>query len=65
MGKQAELDRMRTESDIAKLMELRDAGEQVETVRAVRAALKCGQPRAEVALAGLRKALDKSFDTAA
>lgn len=54
MDKQADIDAQRVKSDVAKLLELRKAGQCVDTVRAVKVALGCGQPRAEVALCALR-----------
>lgn len=55
MGKQADLDTEQVKKDVAKLVELRRAGESVETLREVKAALKCGQRRAEMARSALRK----------
>ncbi len=65
VGKQAELDSRRVENDVARLVELRSAGESVDTVREVKAALKCGQPRAEAALAAIREAPSNSVESAA
>lgn len=65
IGKQAESDEERVTSDVEKLLELNFEGENVDTVRGVRAALKCGQPRAEAALAAFRAALNDDVESAA
>lgn len=55
IGRQAEADGERVKSDASKLRELHSAGRNVDTVRDVKAVLKCGQPRAEAALAAFRQ----------
>jgi AAA domain len=63
--KQAQINRNRAAGDAAKLVALHEAGDKVDTVRAVRNALDCGQPRAEEALAIFRKILADRSEAAA
>jgi len=61
ISRQAELDGQRVKDDVATLRELHSAGESVETVREVKAALKCGQKRAETAVIAFRESLSESI----
>ena len=63
--KQAQIDLKRTVTDADKLAELYDSGKDVDTIRAVRAALGCGQKRAEAALSAFRKLLANRSQAAA
>lgn len=65
MDKQAEINSRQTGNDVAKLIELRNSGQDVKTVRAVKVALGCGQKRAEVALAAFRAEQHASTESAA
>jgi hypothetical protein len=65
VSKQAELDDAWVKTALPKLLELHASGEAVDTVRDVKTALKCGQPRAEAALEALRLALRDSLEPAA
>lgn len=64
-GKQGEADSEQTANDVAKLRELRSAGESLETIRDVKAALDCGQTRAVAALSAVRAAPHESVESAA
>lgn len=58
-------DSERVQGDVAKLLELHRSGENLETVREVKTPLKCGQPRAAVALVAFRGASSNSLESAA
>lgn len=65
MDKQAEIDRHRVDSDVVKLRELHRTGRDVNTVRAAKAALGCGQQRAKAALHAFQAAEEDSREPAA
>jgi hypothetical protein len=65
LDKQAEIDRQRVNMDVATLLELQDVGQDVKSVRAVKLALGCGQPRAEAALSAFRAAQENSTESVA
>lgn len=63
--KQVELDSERVQKDVVLLRDLCDLGQRIDSVRDVKAALKCGQPRAEAALAAFRSVPDSAIEAAA
>jgi hypothetical protein len=65
LRQQAQFDRERATTDAAKLIELYDSGQEVDTVRASRTALGCGQKRAEAALSAFRELLESRSQAAA
>jgi hypothetical protein len=65
IDKQAEIDSRRLNNDVAKLIELHDAGEEVHSFRAVRSALGCGQDRATAARTAFKEALERRTEPAA
>jgi hypothetical protein len=65
VSKQAEPDDAWVKTAVPKLLELHASGEAVDTVRDVKTALKCGQRRADAALAAFRIALSDSLEPAA
>lgn len=65
MDTQAEVDTQQLERDVAKLHELHSAGIDVSNFRAIKRALKCGQPRAQRALGAFRASLPGDAQPAA
>ncbi|WP_082969121.1 AAA family ATPase [Mycobacterium sp. E2699] len=65
LDKQAKYDRARAVGDAATLLDLYDGGKDVDTIRAIKEALNCGQSRAELARTAFQEELKRRAAEAA